>query len=374
MFDLRKDYLLWQRQYRTENISGSKNNFLCSYPFIFDASAKSLILAIDSEIQQDQAAQNSVYQQILYSTPIDGTIYVNPYLTISVHRNTILQETINQLCYLTKHNESDFKKPLKVSFEGEDAVDAGQGMKKEFFLLLMKEILDEKYGMFVEYNETACIWFHHASFEEETMFHLIGVLAGLAIYNKVIINLPFPVVLYKKILGEPLDGLDDLAYLDPMLSKNLKEILNTSYGPEEFDAIFGEMNFTITMQTFGSPVEYELCPSGKEVRLTYENRAEYVELYWKYILDTSIKKQFFAFRNGFMKVLDSTILTILNAEELKAMKFLMLEEIETHENKSDFAKYSKSTCETKDDLAILVKDLTVKWDSITLALALKKAS
>lgn len=138
MFDLRKDYLLWQRQYRTENISGSKNNFLCSYPFIFDASAKSLILAIDSEIQQDQAAQNSVYQQILYSTPIDGTIYVNPYLTISVHRNTILQETINQLCYLTKHNESDFKKPLKVSFEGEDAVDAGQGNTVPFIFNCFK--------------------------------------------------------------------------------------------------------------------------------------------------------------------------------------------------------------------------------------------
>lgn len=60
-------------------------------------------------------------------------------------------------------------------------------MKKEFFLLLMKEILDEKYGMFVEYPETATIWFHHSSFEEEIMFHLIGVLAGLAIYNKVCI-------------------------------------------------------------------------------------------------------------------------------------------------------------------------------------------
>lgn len=60
-------------------------------------------------------------------------------------------------------------------------------MKKEFFLLLMKEILDEKYGMFVEYKETSTIWFHHSSFEEETMFHLIGVLAGLAIYNNVCI-------------------------------------------------------------------------------------------------------------------------------------------------------------------------------------------
>lgn len=49
----------------------------------------------------------------------------------------------------------------------------------------MKEILDEKYGMFVEFKETNTIWFHHSSFEEETMFHLIGVIAGLAIYNKV---------------------------------------------------------------------------------------------------------------------------------------------------------------------------------------------
>lgn len=115
-------------------------------------------------------------------------------------------------------------------------------------------------------------------------------------------------MLYKKILGESLDGLDDLAYLDPQLAKNLKEILNSSYSREEFDAIFGEMNFTITLQTFGSNIEYELCPNGKEISLTYDNRAEYCELYWKYILDTSIEKQFKSFRSGFMKVLDSTTL------------------------------------------------------------------
>lgn len=126
-------------------------------------------------------------------------------------------------------------------------------------------------------------------------------------------------MLYKKILREPLDGLDDLAYLDPVLSKNLKEILNSTYSPEEFDGIFGEMNFTITLQTFGSPVEYELCPNGKEIHLKYDNRAEYVDLYWKYILETSIEKQFASFRTGFMKVLDESILAILNAEELKQM-------------------------------------------------------
>lgn len=47
-------------------------------------------------------------------------------------------------------------------------------------------------------------------------FYLIGLLCGLAIYNFTIINLPFPLVLYKKLLGEAV-GLDDLAGLSPTL-------------------------------------------------------------------------------------------------------------------------------------------------------------
>lgn len=130
-----------------------------------------------------------------------------------------------------------------------------------------------------------------------------------------IINLPFPLVLYKKILEEPLK-LDDLMYLDPLLTKNLKEILNPTFDKEEFDAIFGDMNFAITLQTFGCPVEYELCPDGKSRKLTYDNRNEYVQLYWQYILETSIKNQYRSFENGFMKVLDTHILEIFQAEEL----------------------------------------------------------
>lgn len=183
MFDLKVDYFLW-KSHRSGQ-SGVQDHFLCDYPFIFDAPAKTLILATDSEIQQQSAAESSVYRQLLLSHPFQRQILVNPYLVISVHRNTILQETINQLCFFNKICETDFKKPLKVNFEGEEAIDAGQGMKKEFFLLLMKEILDEKYGMFTEYRETATIWFHHCNDDDDVMFKLIGILCGLAIYNKV---------------------------------------------------------------------------------------------------------------------------------------------------------------------------------------------
>jgi hypothetical protein len=33
-------------------------------------------------------------------------------------------------------------------------------------------------------------------------FHLIGIMCGLAIYNFTIINVPFPLVLYTKLLGD----------------------------------------------------------------------------------------------------------------------------------------------------------------------------
>lgn len=47
---------------------------------------------------------------------------------------------------------------LQVIFDGEEAVDAG-GVTKEFFLLLLKELMDPVYGMFTHYKESNLLWF-----------------------------------------------------------------------------------------------------------------------------------------------------------------------------------------------------------------------
>ena len=77
---------------------------------------------------------------------------------------------------------------------------------QEFFLLLIKEILDPKFGMFRYYEESRQMWFNDQSFEEASMFMLIGLLCGLAIYNSTIIDLPFPAALYKKLLNVEVYG------------------------------------------------------------------------------------------------------------------------------------------------------------------------
>jgi len=44
-------------------------------------------------------------------------------------------------------------------------------------------------------------WFNPNSFESDGQFMLIGLLLGLAIYNNVILDIHFPMVIYQKLVG-----------------------------------------------------------------------------------------------------------------------------------------------------------------------------
>lgn len=306
--------------YKAKNSQASMNRsivYFCDYAFILEPGAKMLALELDSLMKQ--LARSELYMVPTNHNTID--IYREPaFLDLHVLRNDLIQSTIDQLCRTDRSRRQDFKKMLRVNFIGEEAIDAGSGVKKEFFLLVMKEVLDLKYGMFTEYCETQSIWFNAAMNEmynadDYVMYDMIGVICGLAIYNQIILYLPFPLPLYKKLLDEPLK-LEDLGYLDPFLVKSLNEIVDTKYTEDEFNAIYADITFVILVKKFDTQVEDELIPGGSEKTLAYHNRQEYVDLYWRYILEKSVEKQFNAFKAGFMKVVDVEVLKLFNAEEL----------------------------------------------------------
>ena len=56
-----------------------------------------------------------------------------------------MQDALNEMA---RKGSKDLFKPLRVHFIGEDGIDAG-GVKKEFFQLLMTELLSPDYGMLV---------------------------------------------------------------------------------------------------------------------------------------------------------------------------------------------------------------------------------
>lgn len=60
-------------------------------------------------------------------------------------------------------------------------------------------------GMFVIMNSDSgnpTYWFNSFSFETAAQYSLIGLIVGLAIYNNVILNINFPMVVYRKLLGK----------------------------------------------------------------------------------------------------------------------------------------------------------------------------
>ncbi|XP_050192982.1 probable E3 ubiquitin-protein ligase HERC4 isoform X2 [Myiozetetes cayanensis] len=216
LIDIRNDYANWfQQQVLGMDVNHGLTELteipviICTYPFVFDAQAKTTLLQTDAIIQM-QMAVDQAHRQNLSSLFLPVFESVNPCLILMVRRDNIVGDAVE---VLRKTKNVDYKKPLKVIFVGEEAVDAG-GVRKEFFLLIMRELLDPKYGMFRYYEESRLIWFSDKTFEDSDLFHLIGVVCGLAIYNFTIVDLHFPLALYKKLLNKK-PSLDDLKELMP---------------------------------------------------------------------------------------------------------------------------------------------------------------
>merc|ERR1719411_1801903 len=205
--DLPKHYMTWLTEIQ-RGADVSAGFYICNYPFIFNPAAKEVILKTDQMWSQQNAQQSAMMMMFTGHAQM-------PFLPMIVSRKNIVQEAITQLQLATT---SDLKKPLRVKFEDEEAEDAG-GVTKEFFMLLIKEILNPDYGMFTEYEDSNMIWFNPTTFEDNSSSFLIGILCGLAIYNFTIVNVPFPLILYKKLLSEKVLHFDytlsDLAELNP---------------------------------------------------------------------------------------------------------------------------------------------------------------
>jgi len=62
--------------------------------------------------------------------------------------------------------------------------------------LIVEDLFSVKYGMFLQDSETQTYWFNHKSDDIEE-FGLLGNVVALAIYNGVILDLHFPLIVYK---------------------------------------------------------------------------------------------------------------------------------------------------------------------------------
>uniref|UniRef100_A0A674ITF3 HECT and RLD domain containing E3 ubiquitin protein ligase 4 n=1 Tax=Terrapene triunguis TaxID=2587831 RepID=A0A674ITF3_9SAUR len=153
------------------------------------------------------------------------------------------------------------------------------------------------------------------TFEDSDLFHLIGVVCGLAIYNFTIVDLQFPLALYKKLLNKK-PSLDDLKELMPDVGRSMQQLLD--YPEDDIEETFC-LNFTITVENFGTTEVKELVPKGADIPVVKQNRQEFVDAYVDYIFGKSVASLFDAFHTGFHKVCGGKVLQLFQPSELQAM-------------------------------------------------------
>nr|CAB3252608.1 probable E3 ubiquitin-protein ligase HERC4 [Phallusia mammillata] len=303
LINLEEDYIKWVQ---------GRPGCICQYPFVLNSQAKTSLLQIDA-VWQMRSAYSEAHDRNMSSLFGYGQ---NQYLEtlvleLEVRRGELVHDALTSLANVDMRS---LKKPLVVKFAGEEGQDAG-GVRKEFFMLILKEVIDPKYGMFQYFEESRLIWFSDFELETEMMYFLVGLLCGLAIYNNTIIDICFPLALYKKLLGAT-PTLIDLQELDPTMARSLKQLLEFDGG--NIEDIFC-LDFTVNRENFGESRVVELIPNGSNVPVTEQNRQEYVDTYVDFVFNKSVLHQYEAFNKGFHKVCGGKIMNLFRPMELMEM-------------------------------------------------------
>ena len=281
---------------------------LLDYMWLFNPAAKNEIILLFNEYKK----KNEFIKAVNQASPLLGfPLFVNAkdvLLTINIRRKNLIEDALNEL----SKQDIKLQNPIKVKFIGEQGVDEG-GVRKEFFLLFIRQIFDPNYGMFNYNPKTRLYWFNHYTFEPKIKYELIGIIFGLAIYNNIILDVKFPITVYRKLLDlKP--TLEDMKECDPELYKNLKFLKETKDEKlkEELD-----IDFTIVDDKFGEKVVINLKENGDKIKVDQSNKDEYVDLYLNWYFNTSIKEVFTSFERGFYRVFSRDLSKILSPEELE---------------------------------------------------------
>ncbi len=185
--------------------------------------------------------------------------------------------------------------------------------------------------MFSYDEESQYCYFSPTSFETSDQFFLVGVVLGLAIYNSTILDVALPPFAFRKLLlaaPTPSVGLgagqrrpamsytlSDLAEFQPRLAKGLQKLLDYDGDVESTFCL----EFTITVDRYGTTDTIPLCPGGEKRAVTNSNRDEYVNLYVRYLLETAVSRQFEPFKRGFFTVCGCNALGLFRPEEIELL-------------------------------------------------------
>ncbi|KAK3084530.1 hypothetical protein FSP39_014813 [Pinctada imbricata] len=240
---------------------------------------------------------------------------------ITVHRARVVEDGYRQLAQLPT---KAMKGVIRVKFVNEQGLDeAGidqDGVFKEFLEETITKVFDPSLNLFRVTSEQK-LYPSSTSYIQEnhlTLFEFVGKCLAKAVYEGIVVEVPFAPFFLTQILGHPqsstYSSLDELPSLDPELAKSLSYIKH--YDGDISDL---ELTFSCDEDCMGRLETHELVPGGKAIPVTNDNKIRYVHLMAHFRMYRQIRDQTIAFIRGFKTVVNHDWLLMFSAPELQKL-------------------------------------------------------
>uniref|UniRef100_A0A8B9NR65 E3 ubiquitin-protein ligase n=1 Tax=Apteryx owenii TaxID=8824 RepID=A0A8B9NR65_APTOW len=235
------------------------------------------------------------------------------HVKISVSRQTLFEDSFQQIMNMKPY---DLRRRLYIIMRGEEGLDYG-GIAREWFFLLSHEVLNPMYCLF-EYagKNNYCLQINPASSinpDHLTYFRFIGRFIAMALYHGKFIDTGFTLPFYKRMLNKR-PTLKDLESIDPEFYNSIVWTKENSL--EECGL---ELYFIQDMEILGKVTTHELKEGGDSIRVTEENKEEYIMLLTDWRFTRGVEEQTKAFLDGFNEVVPLEWLRYFDEKELELM-------------------------------------------------------
>lgn len=271
---------------------------------------------------------------------------------IKIRRDHIFEDSYAEIM---RQSSGDLKKRLMIKFEGEDGLDYG-GVSREFFFVLSHEMFNPFYCLF-EYSAVDNYTLQmnpHSGINPEHLnyFKFIGRVLGLSIFHRRFVDAFFVVSFYKMILSKKCT-LADMESIDADFFRSLTWILENS-----IDGVL-DLTFSTEDDRFGETVTLDLKPGGRDIEVTDENKAEYVELVTEWRIQKRIDEQFVAFKAGFNELVPQELINVFDERELELLIGGIADmDVDDWKKHTDYRGYTES-----DEVIQMFFKLITSWDN-----------
>ncbi|GMF14468.1 unnamed protein product [Phytophthora fragariaefolia] len=236
---------------------------------------------------------------------------------LSVHRDDILEQSVQHINCIREASIRSVR--LQVNFAGEDDVSGNEkevaGLHREWLNLLNEKLVDPDVGLFSCTQRSDQTYFINPQSKRVLgadhlqHFHAAGRLIGRALLEGAVLNFHLCAPLLKMMLGSPIT-FGDLEYLDAEMYRSLTWLLDND-GAELL-----ELDFTVTQRHGNHTRTVELIPAGRNIQVNDDNKFEFADRKFRFMMFESVAPQLASFLKGFYEAVPQRMLLPFDYEEL----------------------------------------------------------